>query len=53
MAALWGLNVVDASVDAHFFDYDISEDLSMKFEPVIRSNYYSSSEIGIKFSLKF
>lgn len=28
------LNVIDAAVDAHFFDYDISDNLSLRFDPV-------------------
>lgn len=34
-AALYLLNVVDAAVDAHFFDYDVSEDLSINISPVV------------------
>ncbi len=30
---LWGLNVVDASVDAHLKSFDVSPDLSLKFKP--------------------
>lgn len=30
---LWGLNVVDAAVDAHLKGFDVSPDLSMKFKP--------------------
>jgi hypothetical protein len=29
----YAVNVIDASVDAHFFDFDISEDLSMNWAP--------------------
>lgn len=29
----WGLNVVDATVDAHLRDFDISNNLSMRVEP--------------------
>ncbi len=30
---LWGLNVVDATVDAHLKSFDVSPDLSMRFKP--------------------
>jgi Family of unknown function (DUF5683) len=30
---LWGLNVVDASVDAHLKSFDVSPDLSLRFKP--------------------
>jgi len=33
---IWGLNVVDAAVDAHLKSFDVSPDLSLKFKP-----YYS------------
>ena len=33
---IWGLNVVDAAVDAHLKGFDVSPDLSLKFKP-----YYS------------
>ena len=29
----YGLNIIDASVDAHFFNFDISEDLSFNWQP--------------------
>ena len=28
------LNIVDASVSAHLFDYDVSEDISFHFQPI-------------------
>ncbi len=30
---LWGLNVVDATVDAHLKSFDVSPDLSLQFRP--------------------
>jgi hypothetical protein len=32
MLLLWGLNVVDAAVDAHLNSFDVSPDLSLKFK---------------------
>jgi Family of unknown function (DUF5683) len=33
----WGLNVVDATVDGHLKEFDISDNLSLKIKPVINS----------------
>ena len=35
---LWGLNIVDATVFAHLKDFDVSEDLSLHINPVLKSN---------------
>ncbi|SFF05749.1 hypothetical protein SAMN05216283_102521 [Sunxiuqinia elliptica] len=32
-AAFYALNIIDASVDAHLFNFDISDDLTMKWMP--------------------
>ncbi len=35
-SAVWYLlNVIDATVDAHFFDYDISDNLTLHLEPAL------------------
>lgn len=44
----WGLNVVDATVDAHLKGFDISEDLSLKIRPTILSG---TSTAGISLVL--
>lgn len=31
--AFYALNIIDATVDAHFFDFDISDDLSFQWTP--------------------
>ncbi len=52
--ALYILNIIDASVDANLFDYDISNDLSLKLEPFINNRYYfSKTTSGIKLTLNF
>ncbi len=30
---MWGLNVVDATVDGHLKGFDVGDDLSMKLKP--------------------
>lgn len=39
MALWYGLNIIDATVDAHFFEYDIGDDLTLKVEPTLQTNY--------------
>jgi len=34
-AAFYALNIIDASVDAHLFDFDISDDLTFNWRPTI------------------
>lgn len=37
---LWyGLNIVDATVDAHLFNYDVSDNLSVQIEPTLMSDF--------------
>jgi hypothetical protein len=53
-AALYLLNIVDAAVDAHFFDYDISEDLSLNVQPIIiRTPQQPFGTGGIRLSMNF
>jgi hypothetical protein len=35
---IWGLNVVDATVDAHLKAFDVSPDISMKIRPGLNTN---------------
>lgn len=52
---IYVLNIVDATVDAYFFEYDISPDLSIRAEPFIRlpDNYSTIlPTAGISITLK-
>lgn len=45
------LNIVDAAVDAHFTDFDVSDKLSLKIEPRFIS-HLATPQIGLYASLK-
>lgn len=52
---LYAMNVIDANVDAHLFNFDVSEDLSMHIEPkaiLLGSNKFPNAGIGISLRLK-
>ena len=56
-AGLYLLNIIDAHVDAHMKDYDVSDDLSMTLEPTV-TNFYTmrtgnSNGYGLSFKLRF
>lgn len=52
MVAFYGLNVVDASVDAHLFDFDISDDLTMQWQPsMLNFNNNIIYGVNIRFNL--
>ena len=52
MLGFYGLNIIDASVDAHFFDFDISEDLTMNWQPAVRT-FEKQLVYGANFTFKF
>ena len=52
------LQIIDAHVDAHLKDYDISDDLSMNLEPLVDYTYVPNAGgnrpvFGFNMSLKF
>jgi hypothetical protein len=36
----WGLNIVDATVDAHLKEFNVTPDLALKLKPVLSNNNY-------------
>jgi hypothetical protein len=53
-ALLYILNILDATVDAHLFTYNISKDISLKLDPVmVRPVYSRNFSSGIRLCLKF
>ncbi|MCC5917145.1 MAG: hypothetical protein JJU02_07435 [Cryomorphaceae bacterium] len=51
----YSLQLVDAYVDAHLFHYDISDDLTLRWEPTINAGLmgFSSPSAGLRLSLTF
>ena len=53
-AALWVLNIVDASVDAHLSSFDVSPDLSMKLQPATFFTAYNNTPaVGLSLTFCF
>jgi len=52
LSALYIANILDATVDAYLFEYDISPDLSMKMEPVLL-NIGNSPTFGVSLNMRF
>lgn len=53
-AGVYLLNILDAHVDAHLQDYDISDDLTMNLEPYFDYSPVGSQPVyGVNMSLKF
>ena len=56
--AWYGLNIVDACVDGHLYNYDISDDLSLSIDPYLRSAETpimmpQYAQVGLSFKLNF
>ncbi len=56
--AWYGLNIVDACVDGHLYNYDISDDLSLSIDPYLRSaetpiKMPQYAQVGLSFKLNF
>jgi len=52
MAGFYGLNIIDASVDAHLFDFNISEDLTLNWQPAVKT-FEKQLVYGANFTFNF
>ena len=54
LSILYLLNIIDACVDAHLFYFDVSDDLSMRWQPQIQVTPHSAftPSLGFTFNLK-
>jgi hypothetical protein len=53
MAAVYLLNVVDATVDAHLFNYEINDDLSFNVQPAINKTVNYQQTYGLALRISF
>ncbi|MBL4625503.1 MAG: hypothetical protein JKY42_10245 [Flavobacteriales bacterium] len=54
IAAVYVLNIVDASVGAHLYHFDVSDDLSLNFQPIIFPSVASNTTfVGGTLQFKF
>lgn len=56
--AWYGLNIIDACVDGHLYNYDISDDLSFSIDPFMRPaempvKMPQYAQVGLSFQLNF
>lgn len=52
-AGIYLMNIIDANVDANLFDFDISDDISMRIEPTAIDGGLAGPVTGFKLSLNF
>jgi hypothetical protein len=48
MGGIYLLNIIDATVDAYLFNYDISDKLTLRVDPVMINTVAYHSSVGIK-----
>ena len=55
IVAVYLLNIIDANVDAHLKTFDVSDDLSLSWEPWLNQNHYGQKHMsgGLRFTLNF
>lgn len=53
LAGIYMLNIIDATVDAHLFNYDISEDLSLNIQPSLTRSIDNQHALGFTCRVSF
>lgn len=52
-AGVYLLNVIDATVDGHLYHFDVSEDLSFRWEPYYQPHAFVGPTAGLRLTLQF
>ena len=53
MAAIYAVNIIDATVYAHFYDFEIDDDLSLHVRPTSSYSPLSGGMVGLTLTLNF
>lgn len=53
MAAIYAINIIDATVYAHFYDFEIDDDLSLNVRPTSSYSPVSGGSVGLTLTLNF
>lgn len=53
MVAIYAVNIIDATVYAHFYDFEIDEDLSLRVQPTSYYSPLSGGTLGLTLTLNF
>lgn len=53
LAAVYLLNILDATVDGHLYNYEVNEDLTFNIQPEIQKTYTNQNSVGFSLSFKF
>lgn len=53
LGAVYLLNVVDATVDAHLFDYEMTDDLSLNVQPTLKKTADYQNTYGLSLQFNF
>ena len=53
LAAIYAVNIIDATVYAHFYDFEINEDLSLHVQPTSYYSPLSGGTLGLTLTLNF
>ena len=51
-AGIYLLNIIDASIDAHLFNFNVHDDISLKIQPqLMQSNHQNTLALSLKLNL--
>jgi len=53
LVGVYVLNIVDAAIDAHFTNFNVNDDLTIKVEPAVSYSAFSGNSLGFRCQITF